>query len=373
MANKKNDGNAPKALAKVNRTLDQAVEKMTSELAANIDPERFAKVALTNISSNPRLIQACVESPWSLVVALREAGQLGLEPTGVMGHAYLVPYRNTKRDGALEVQFQPGWRGLVELALRSGEYAHIESDVVREGDRFDYAKGLSPTLEHVPLLDDDGRGDLEHAWALARPRDPDVVPPFHVMGQGEIHRVRNHSQAYRSGSGPWITDESEMWRKTVIKNLCKHLRMTPELERAMTIDDAVEAGDTETLRAIYQGAVPADVIAEEDDKPKSRSAQVAEKLTAGGNGEGAAQGPEKPAREAPEDEEGEGSDGEEMDRVTYLQALMTDAASDADLMSFEESEEWELAAHDGNMEAVEEAIAILEERLGVDPQSDLGF
>lgn len=353
---------ARQPLQTISKTLEEAKERMSAELAQHIDPERFAKIALTAISRKPRLIQACIDSPWSLVLALREAGQLGLEPTGTLGYAYLVPYRSGKTK-KLEVQFQPGWRGLAELAMRSGLYTAIEADVVREGDDFVYEKGLHPVLRHVPNLDADQRGTLTHAWAIARLRDRESISPFHVMDSSEIDRVRAHSQAYQKGYGPWIDDEPEMWRKSVVKNLCKYLRKTPELERAMMIDNAVESGDIETLRAMYADA-------DEVPAPKSRVSEVRARLE------------HKKSERTPEDatpEEEETAKELTDDEIEELEALIERAAShekneDGSLLSLDEAESWQLAIEDEDHEIMRDALLTLRFRLGLDAEQDeLGF
>ena len=99
-------------------------------LGRTIDPERFVRVALTTVRTNPSLA-GC--NPQSLLAALMLSAQLGLEPGGPLGHAYLVPFKN-------EVTFIPGYRGLITLARRSGEVASIRAHAVFDGDEFSSAK-----------------------------------------------------------------------------------------------------------------------------------------------------------------------------------------------------------------------------------------
>ena len=78
------------------------------------------------------------------------SAQLGLEP-GTLGYCYLVPYQN-KKTGQLEIQFQLGYKGILELVRRSGQVENIEARVVYEKDKFDFEYGLTPKLVHKPAL-----------------------------------------------------------------------------------------------------------------------------------------------------------------------------------------------------------------------------
>src|SRR5690606_10332500 len=168
---------------------ESKVQYMNAALPKHLTPERLARVALTAISSNPRLLECTKES---LALALIEAGQLGLEPNGVMGQAYLVPYFNGKTK-KYEAQFQVGYRGLIDLARRSGEVTKVEARAVREGDYFEYEYGLTPQLVHRP--DPSGQGEMTHVYAIAWLRDagPGRCDPAPLEGCGQWpvgHRLR---------------------------------------------------------------------------------------------------------------------------------------------------------------------------------------
>lgn len=212
--------------------LEEKARYMNAALPKHMTPERLARVALTAISSSPRLLECTKES---LALALIEAGQLGLEPNGVMGQAYLVPYYNGKLK-RYEAQFQVGYRGLIDLARRSGQITKIEARVVRESDEFLYEYGLRPQLVHRP--DPTSQGEMTHVYAIAWLRDAD--PIFEVMTREEVERIRRRSKA--AESGPWVTDYEAMARKTVVKRLAKYLPLSPEAEAAIEADNRRDAG-----------------------------------------------------------------------------------------------------------------------------------
>ena len=167
--------------------------------------------------------------------------QLGLEP-GPLGHAYLVPFKDHVRECKdrrncscrTEVQFIPGYRGLVELARRSGQVQSVQARVVYHGDEFVYAYGLNPRLDHTPSGKLDG---VTHVYAVIRYKDGGV--DFDVMTKAEVDAVRQRSKA--STSGPWVTDYPEMAKKTVLKRLLKTAPMSVEYQQAVAQDEQTRA------------------------------------------------------------------------------------------------------------------------------------
>lgn len=225
-------------------TLAKHIERMKPEMARalprHMDPERIARIATTVMRRTPKLAQC---TPASFLGALMTCAQLGLEP-GPLGHAYLVPYGQ-------EVTFIAGYRGLVELARRSGQVASVSARVVREGDDFSYEFGLDPKLHHKPAGSD---GAITHAYAVVRLKDGGV--DFDVMTRSEVDAIRTRSRAAKDG--PWVTDYAEMAKKTVLRRLLKTAPMSVEYQQAVANDERTRVRvDVEALDI----AVPVD----EDD------------------------------------------------------------------------------------------------------------
>lgn len=127
--------------------LIQAMEpQIKKALPSVITPERFTRMVLTALSSTPKL-QTC--TPQSFLGAMMQAAQLGVEPNTPLGQAYLIPYGSV-------CQFQLGYKGLIDLAYRSGEVSSIQAHEVHENDKFEYELGLEPKLRHVPAKADRG-------------------------------------------------------------------------------------------------------------------------------------------------------------------------------------------------------------------------
>ena len=218
-------GRQPVAISSVTQLLTANMKAIQSCLPKHMTPERMCRIAVQTISKSEKL-QKC--SPQSLVAAIVEASSLGLE-IDVRGQAYLVPYGTT-------VTLIPGYKGLMDLAYRSGRVANIYAETVCENDEFVYELGLAPKLTHKPNLDE--RGKLRAVYAVARLKDAD--PVFVVLGKKDVEKVRKASKT--SGSGPWQSWEEEMWKKTAIRRLCKYLPLSPEMQRAVAIDEAADAG-----------------------------------------------------------------------------------------------------------------------------------
>jgi recombination protein RecT len=210
--------------------LEARKSKLAEVLPRTLTPERLVKIAIQAVAKTPDLLKC---DPGSIYLAVHHAAQLGLEPGGPLGGAYLVPYKAT-------CQLIVGYRGLIDLARRSGQILSIEARVVRDGDTFTLEYGLSPVLTHKPNLKATTPGELQFVYAVACLRDGGKQ--CEVMTRAEVDAIRNRSKA--SKSGPWVTDYEEMARKTVVRRLCKYLPLTVELARAF---DADSDGDTEAI------------------------------------------------------------------------------------------------------------------------------
>ena len=223
-----------------------AIQKVIAE---HVTAERLIKVAITAVLKNPALLECSQES---MALALIEVGGLGLEPTGVLGQAYLVPYYN-KNTQQKEVQLQVGYRGMAELVYRGGRVYDIDPQVVRDGDEFEYRLGLDPVLTHKPAEGrPDDEGVLTYAYAVARFNNGHSK--FVVLTREEVNKIRAASKA--SQRGPWVDWESEMWKKSAVRRLCKSLPMSTELERAIAKDDAVSTGSLTPAEVIGSEPLP---------------------------------------------------------------------------------------------------------------------
>ena len=245
---------AAKTRAKNGPTMQQYIKQMEGEikkaLPSVITPDRFTRILLSALSTNPKLAQT---TPQSFLGAMMTAAQLGLEPNTPLGQAYLIPFWNNKKK-CLECQFQLGYKGLIDLAYRSGEVCVIQAQVVYENDEFSYSFGLDPELKHVPAKSD--RGAPVAVYAMFRNKDGGYG--FEVMSRED---VRNHAKRYSQAydKGPWQTNFEEMAKKTVLKKVLKYAPLKSDFVRGIAQDESVK---TEIAEDMY--AVPGTVIDAED-------------------------------------------------------------------------------------------------------------
>ncbi len=206
-------------------------DQIARALPSVLTPERFTRMALTAISVNPALGRC---TPQSFLGAMMQAAQLGLEPNTPLGQAYLIPY---KTHGTEECQFQLGYKGLLDLAYRSGEIKSIQAHEVFENDVFEYRYGLEPQLKHVPAKKE--RGSVTHVYAVFETKNGGYG--FEVMSveDVEVHAAR-YSKAYSGGSSPWKTNFSEMAKKTVLKKVLKYAPIHSDFVRGLSADETIK-------------------------------------------------------------------------------------------------------------------------------------
>jgi recombination protein RecT len=250
----------------VAQMLERNKQAIAARLPRHVAPDRIIKVALTAITKTPKLMECTRQS---LILAILQAAELGLEPGGSLGEGWLIPYKDT-------CQFIPGYRGLISLARRSGQIISIEAHVVHEADAFHFALGLEPVLNHVPDLEEEDSGKITHAYAIARLVGGGVQ--FEVMSKNQIDKIRARSRA--ANNGPWVTDYEEMARKTTIRRLAKYLPLSVELARALDLQAATESGDFAGTEIDAGGIVEAGNILEAPTRTQQVGAQVAAKVAA---------------------------------------------------------------------------------------------
>lgn len=220
-------------VSKKSVTMQDYIKKMQGEIAkalpSVLTPERFTRITLSALSTNAKLAET---TPKSFLGAMMTAAQLGLEPNTPLGQAYLIPFRN---HGTLECQFQLGYKGLIDLAYRSGDVSTIQAHTVYANDEFEYELGLEPKLRHVPAKSD--RGDPVFFYAVFRTKDGGYG--FDVMSVDDVRaHAKKYSKAY--GNGPWQTNFEEMAKKTVLKRVLKYAPLKTDFVRAMTADETIK-------------------------------------------------------------------------------------------------------------------------------------
>jgi len=218
--------------AKKAGTLFDLIKQMEPQikraLPGQMSVERFSRVAMTAVRTNPKL-QQC--TPDSFVAAMMQSAQLGLEPNTPLGQAYLIPYGS-------EVQFQLGYQGMLTLAYRTGEYRSISAYAVYSNDKFEYELGLEEKLVHKPARKPEG--EPEYYYAVYRLQNGGRG--FVVMSREQIeaHRDKYSPSATKGKHSPWTTDFVGMAKKTTLKQLLKYAPKSVEFASQLAADETVK-------------------------------------------------------------------------------------------------------------------------------------
>lgn len=227
------------------------IKSMEGEIAKAlptvITPERFTRIVLSAISVNPKL-GSC--TPQSFLGAMMTSAQLGLEVNTPLGQAYVLPYSNK---GVLEAQFQLGYKGLIDLAYRSGEVEVIQAHVVYENDEFECEYGLNPRLSHKPA--DHDRGEAVKVYAVFKTKSGGFG--FEVMSMDDVRKhAAKYSKAYGSAYSPWKTNFEEMAKKTVLKRVLKYAPLKSDFVRAAAQDMSIKTQISDDMYDVP----PADIV-----------------------------------------------------------------------------------------------------------------
>lgn len=211
--------------AKAPQTIQQWVKGYESQIAkalpSVLTPERFSRMVLTAITKTPKLANC---KPESFIGSMLTAAQLGLEPNTPLGQAYLIPYGN-------ECQFQIGYKGMLDLAYRSGEFQCIMSEIVYEKDEFSFEYGLNAKLTHKPALGE--RGEKKWVYALYKLNNGGFSFVVKSIDDIILH-AKKYSKTFNNG--PWQSAFEEMAKKTVIKQLLKYAPLKTEFSRGVAFD-----------------------------------------------------------------------------------------------------------------------------------------
>lgn len=214
-------------------------KQMALAMPKSMTPDRLTRIVMTECRKTPALMKCAPESFYGAVL---QCAALGLEPGSALGHCYLLPFGNGKdKSGRPNAQLIIGYRGMIDLARRSGQIVSLQAWTVHAQDTFNYQLGLNPDIEHVPASVAD-RGPVTHVYAVAKLKGGGVQ--FEVMSRAEIEKIRSASKA--GNSGPWSSHWDEMAKKTVIRRLFKYLPVSIEAVRAVEIDEKTDRGEATT-------------------------------------------------------------------------------------------------------------------------------
>ena len=235
----------------MNSILDgEGMRKRFQDLMGERAPQ-FISSIVSLVNADKNLQRAFYESPMTVIQSALKAATFDLPVEPSLGYAYIVPFNNYK-DGVkrMEASFIIGYKGMVQLCLRTGAYARVPDAVdVREGELVSYDR-LTGDAEFRWIEDEDQREALPIIGYAGyfRLKNGAEKTIYMTVKQIEAHERKNRKGQYQSKG--WRDDFDAMARKTVIRRLCGKYGL-------MSIDYQTGSRDMVNLaEAVMQGDFP---------------------------------------------------------------------------------------------------------------------
>lgn len=265
-------------IVKQQQTLQQlmnsnaVVKKMNDVLGSEKKTSSFIS-SVISVSQNNKLLRNA--DPMSILSSAMVAATLDLPVVPTLGMAYLVPYKGV-------CSFQIGYKGILELAMRSGEFRTIIDEVVYEGQLI---KKNKFTGEYV--FDEDSiilneKGEPTPIGVMAR---FDLINGYSKTIFWTLDEIQKHatrfSQAYRSGyESPWRSDFWQMAKKTVLKSLLnKYAPKSVAMQTALKFDQSKVSLNSEDINELNVDAFDAEYVDNpQTDIDEKKAKEVAEKF-----------------------------------------------------------------------------------------------
>lgn len=251
---------------RLNHTLQKMAPEIQRALPKHMNADRIARIALTAVRNTPKLLQ-CDQT--SFLAALMQAAQLGVEPNTGLGQAYLIPYGN-------EVQFQLSYKGLIDLAFRSGQYKAIYAHEVYANDEFYYSYGLKKDIHHIPAQVPDGQPIGYYAVYHLSNGGYDFV--YWTRERVDQH-AREFSKAVQKGwTSPWKTNFDAMAKKTVLKEVLKYAPKSIEMQKAVEADSTIKKELNEDMSQVIDVTDWSEVADQQQIEEPKQEAQQQEEM-----------------------------------------------------------------------------------------------
>jgi recombination protein RecT len=247
-----------------------------------VTAEQIASVVMSQVRQNPDLVTKCNHD--SLMAACFDVAKSGLVPDGILGQAYIVPFKG-------QAQFIPGYRGLITLAMNSGMVSEIWAKEVRQSDHFVVHEGTKHEIEHHVdyTKSRKQRGEIIAVYACAHLRHGGKV--FEIMPADEVEEIRR--QAPGANSPAWKNHWPEMAKKTALRRLAKWLpqsvqRYTQMEEHFEATGEVTHLNDDMTIEASKSdySEVPTEDQSQEQPAQQQEPQPQEQPAQSGGQGQG---------------------------------------------------------------------------------------
>lgn len=237
------------ALTVLRGDIESARERFASvAVEPSINFEREAGFAIQIISANDYALRIATENRQSVINAVTNIAAIGISLNPAKKQAYLVP-----RDGKICLDIS--YMGLLDLAIQSGSIKWGQAELVYAADKFELNGFDKPPLHSRDPFSKD-RGELVGVYVVVKTADGDYLTS--TMTADEVYGIRDRSSAWKAWvkdkrKCPWVTDEGEMVKKTVIKRAYK---MWPKTDRLDTAVHYLNTDGGEGLEGLSEAPAP---------------------------------------------------------------------------------------------------------------------
>lgn len=229
---------------------DYAKSTLPSLLEAHgLTVPQFTHIVLSEVKKNDKLLQAFRENPASMFASILQGAEIGLIPSDMIGEFYLIPRNLKQKDGSYKMTVTPqiGYKGLVNILMRSGDITRIHTEVVYEGDEFTPIYGIEPTIIHKPNFNVPRKAEnITFVYAVAKNRMGEYQ--FEVLSRQKMLEIITLS---KYDNELYFNDKKDpnrwMERKLALVQLGKMLPKDYYSKKALALDGAMEGGAIITL------------------------------------------------------------------------------------------------------------------------------
>lgn len=214
-----------------------AMKKKINEMVGGEKGQQFITAIISAVSTNPQL----AECDHSTILSAALVGQaLNLSPSPQLGQYYMVPFNDNKR-GCKVAQFQIGYKGYIQLAIRSGYYKKLNVLAIKEGELVKY-DALNEDIE-VKLIEDEEEREKAPTigyYAMFEYLNGFRKTLYWTKKHMEAH-AEKYSMGYKAHKGYtfWEKDFDGMAYKTMLRQLIsKWGIMSVDMQKAMESDTA---------------------------------------------------------------------------------------------------------------------------------------
>jgi recombination protein RecT len=216
------------ALATIQQDVYSVRERFDAIAAQPVNFEREAGFAIQQLTASDYAMKIATENRQSVINAVTNIAAIGISLNPAKKQAYLVP-----RDGKICLDIS--YMGLLDIAIQSGSIMWGQAELVHQADRFElHGFDKPPTHARDPFSTE--RGPLVGVYVVVKTRDGDYLTT--TMTIDEVFAIRDRTSSWRAWTEkkkkcPWVTDEGEMVKKTVIKRAYKLWPKTDRLDQAV--------------------------------------------------------------------------------------------------------------------------------------------